>query len=166
MPRSWFARFFSRSDSEVRLRHVLHLGALIEKQAASFYHQFAKNANNSEVKELCLALADQEAQHFKFIQERLSRWKSLPINADNLEAMDADGWFHRLFLSPPESDTSTRAMVTYAIEEERNMVDFYRNFDKEIYNEWKRMKLWEMVEEEVKHVAILEDFLSNYEFEE
>jgi rubrerythrin len=44
--------------------------------------------------------------------------------------------------------------------EEKKMVHFYKNFEKEFANEWRKTKLWRMIEEEVEHVKKLESMLS------
>ena len=39
------------------------------------------------------------------------------------------------------------------------MVAFYLGFEKEFESEWKKMKLWDMIEEEKSHVKKLTDML-------
>jgi rubrerythrin len=132
----------------------------MERQAEEFYRECAQQAQDMEVRELCLELADQERRHFGFIQDILSKWKPLPISNRDLKAMDADGRLRRLFLSPPNPDGTKRDFIEYAMNEEKKMVQFYKNFEKEFGNEWRKTKLWRMIEEEVEHVKKLESMLS------
>jgi rubrerythrin len=132
----------------------------MEKQAEQFYMQFAHQANDMDVRELCLELANQERKHLGLIQDILSKWRPLPINKRDLKAMDADGRLRRLFLSPPDPDGIMKDFIEYAMNEEKKMVYFYKNFEKEFAYEWRKTKLWRMVEEEVEHVKRLESLLS------
>ncbi|MGD8695182.1 MAG: ferritin family protein, partial [Syntrophobacterales bacterium] len=145
---------------KIRLRHILHLGSLMEKQAEAFYRQFAQQAKDADVRELCLELANEEKNHFGFIQNILSKWQPLPVNKHDLKAMDADGRLRRLFLSTPNPEGTKKDFIEYAINEEKKMVHFYRSFEKEFANEWRKTKLWKMIEEEVEHVQRLESMLS------
>lgn len=160
MLESLIYRIFPFFRKKIRLRHILHLGSLMEKQAEQFYRQFAHQAKDMDVQELCLELAHQERKHLGLIQDILSKWKPLPINKRDLKAMDADGRLRRLFLSPPDPDGTMKDFIEYAMNEEKKMVYFYKNFEKEFANEWRKKKLWRMVEEEVEHVRRLESILS------
>ena len=64
MPRSFFSRIFSASKKEIRLRHILQLGCLMEQQAETYYRRFAEQAQDTDVRELCLKLANEETQHY------------------------------------------------------------------------------------------------------
>ena len=150
MLESLVSRIFPFSKRKIRLRHILHLGCLMERQAEEFYRQFADQVKDRDVRELCLEIADQERNHFGFIQDILSKWKPLVVNKSDLKAMDADGRLRRLFLSPPDPDGTKKDFIEYAMHEEEKMVYFYRNFEKEFGNEWRKTKLWRMVEEEVE----------------
>ena len=90
MLRFLFSLIFPSSRKETRLRHLLHLGSVMEGQAEVFYRRFAEQAQDAEVSELYETLADEETNHFKLIQDILSNWKPLPIKSSDLEALDAD----------------------------------------------------------------------------
>ena len=160
MPRSFFSRIFSASKKEIRLRHILQLGCLMEQQTETYYRRFAEQAQDTDVRELCLKLANEETQHYSLIDNILSRWETLPMTEEHLEAMDAAGRLRRVFLSPPDSDATKKQIIEYAVNEEMRMVDFYRSFEKEFTNMWKEAKLWQMVGEEMGHVTKLRDMLS------
>jgi rubrerythrin len=132
----------------------------MERQAEAFYRRFAKQAQGNDVKKLCLQLADEEVQHFKLIDNQLSRWKSLPISKGDLETMDADGKLRKMFLSPPGLDSTTKEIFEYAIDQETKMVVFYESFEEEFTDWWKSTKLKAMVAEEKTHIMKLTDMKS------
>jgi len=131
----------------------------MEQQAEAFYRLFAEQAHNADVRELCLRLADDEIRHFRLIENILSGWEPLPVTQSDLEAMDADGKLRNLFLSPPSPNAAKEEIIEYAMNEEEKMVAFYGSFEKEFVRMWKKMKLWDMMEEEKSHVKKLSDML-------
>jgi rubrerythrin len=133
----------------------------VERQAEAYYRHLAQQAYNEDVKELYLGLAEDEARHFSFINNILSGWKSLPVEKGDLEAMDAGARVRSLFSSSPGPDATVEEVTEYAMNAERSMVMFYLDFEKEFVSEWKKMKLWDMIEEEKSHVEKLSDMLSS-----
>jgi rubrerythrin len=158
--RSLFSKKFLSSRKGIRLRHVLYLGSLMERQAEAFYRRFAKQAKDDDLKELYLKLADEEVQHFKLIDYQLSRWKSLPINKGDLEAMDANGKLRKMFLTPLDSKAEKNDIIEYAIDQETKMVEFYKSFENEFTGHWKSTRLQSMVGEEKRHIIKLKHMLS------
>jgi rubrerythrin len=132
----------------------------MERQAEAFYRRFAEQVQNSDVRDLCRELADDENRHLRLIENMLSRWEPLPVTRGDLRAMDANGKLRRLFLSPPSSNASKGEIVEYARNEEVKMVAFYAGFEREFTSEWKITKLSRMVTEEQGHVKRLSDILS------
>ena len=155
-----FSKKFLSSRKGIRLRHVFHLGSIMERQAEAFYRRFATQIQNNDVRELCLQLADEEVQHFNMINNQLSRWKSLPMNKSDLEVMDANGKLRGMFLSPPSVDSTDEGIIEYAIAQEKKMVAFYESFEKEFTDKWKSFKLNSMVAEEKTHIIKLTDMKS------
>jgi len=163
-PRNMLRLMFSRISSpfrrKVRLRHVLHLGSLMERQVEAFYRSFAREAQDAEVKELCIKLADEETRHFRMIGAVLSKWTPKPPNRKDLEAIDVDGKLRTLFLSPPSSDVTKTEIVEYAMNIERKMVEFYRSFADKFTSEWKIKKLQLMEAEKIQHFMKLKNMLA------
>ncbi len=159
MLRSFILRIFYPERKKIRLRHVLFLGTMLEQQAEEFYRRLARQANDPGVKLLCEELADDEIEHLDLIKGMLSRWQKAPINKSDLEDMGANERLRKLFLSPPGPDATEHEMIEYGIEEEKKMVEFYTDFEKEFPQAWKIMKLREIINEEEKHVKKLSDFL-------
>lgn len=160
MLRSLFSRIFPSSQKKIKLRHVLHLGSMMERQAEAFYRRFAEHAQHDDVRDLYLQLADEEIQHFKLIDDQLSQWKSLPIGKKDFEAMDAGGKLRKVFSAPPSSNATKKDIVEYALDEEKKMVAFYESFENEFTDWWKSTKLQAMVAEEKTHIMKLTDMLS------
>ncbi len=158
-----FKSLFSRMSTikKTRLRHVLYLGSLVEKQAETFYSHMARQADYEDTRALCFRLAEEEKRHFAFITSILDGWIPLPVSKGDLEAMDAGGRVRGLFSSPPDGDATVEDVIEYAMNAEKKMVIFYLDFEKEFASEWKRMKLWDMIEEEKSHVNKLSEMLSS-----
>lgn len=131
----------------------------MEKQAEAFYRQFAKKVHNDVIKNLCLKLAEEENDHLKLIEDKLSRWRSLPLSQKILLALDGDAKLRKLFLSPPNQNATTEEFIEYAIDQEQNMATFYLRFEDEFTNTWKLKKLREMIEEEREHVRVWTEIL-------
>lgn len=159
MLRSLFSR--KSPKKETRLRHVLYLGSLVERQAEAFYRHLAQQAYDKDVKELYLSLSKDEAKHFSFLNNILSGWKPLPATKEDLETMDAGARLRNLFSSPPSPDATVEEVTEYAMNAEKKMVIFYLDFKNEFVYEWKKIKLWKMIEEEKSHVKKLSDMLSS-----
>lgn len=149
------------SRKKARIRHVLHLGKKMEKQAESFYRKLAKQTRSDVVKKLCLKLADEERDHLKLIEDKLSRWRPLPISQKILSILDTDASFRELFLNPPNKNASTDEFVEYAMDQEKKMVLFYSRFEGQFTHTWKIHRLDEMIEEEKEHVAVWTEILTN-----
>lgn len=163
-PRNMLSLMFSRISSpflrKVSLRHVLHLGSLMERQAEAFYRSFAREARDADVRELCIKLADEETRHFRMIEAVLSKWTSKPPNRKDLEAIDVDGKLRTLSLSPPSSDVTKTEIIEYAMNMERKMVEFYRSFADKFTSEWKIKKLQLMEAEKIQHFMKLKNMLA------
>jgi rubrerythrin len=144
-----------------RLRHVLYLGSLVEAEAEAFYRHLAQQAYNEDVRELCLRLAKDEAEHFRFIDNILTGWKPLPTTKETLEEMDAEAKLRNMFSSQPSADATAEEVMEYAMNAEKKMVNFYLDYEKEFVSEWKKIRLWDMIEEEKSHVKMLSRMLSS-----
>jgi rubrerythrin len=146
---------------ETRLRHVLYLGSLVEAHAEGFYRHLAQQAYDEDVRELYLRLAKDEAEHFSFIDNILTGWKPLPATKEILETMDAEAKLRNLFSSPPSPDATVEEVTEYAMNAEKKMVNFYLDYEKEFVSEWKKIRLWDMIEEEKRHVKLLSRMLTS-----
>ena len=158
--RTLFSKKFVFSRKGIRLRHVFYIGTIMERQAEAFYRRFAEKAQDDDMRELYRELAEEEVQHFKLINGQLSRWKSLPIDKRDLEAMDADGKLRQMFLSPPDTNATRKEIIDYAMDQEAKMVAFYESFEKEFNDFWKSAKLQALVTEEKTHIRKLSDMLA------
>jgi len=158
--RTLFSKKFVFSRKGIRLRHVFFIGTIMERQAEAFYRRFAEKAQDDDMRELYRELAEEEVQHYQLINGQLSRWKSLPIDKRDLEAMDADGKLRQMFLSPPDTNATRKEIIDYAMDQEAKMVAFYESFEKEFNDFWKSAKLQALVTEEKTHIRKLSDMLA------
>lgn len=145
---------------KTRLRHVLYLGSLLERQAEAFYRDCKDQARDPRVKALCHKLMEEEQKHYRLIDGLLKQWRSLSVDPADWKAMGANSKLQQLFAFRPESDTTEKEMLRYAIDEEKKMVAFYEDFEADFTDRWKLAKLRGMLEEERSHVTRLSDMLS------
>ena len=143
---------------------VLILGTIfvfvMERQAELFYRQFEKRAYSEDLKRLCRRLADEENEHLKVIETILDRWRSLPPVPMSAAILEGDKDLKNLFRCPPDEAAGIEVFAAYAIREERKMVDFYANFEKEFTHAWKLNRLRDMIAEEKEHVKVWTDLFS------
>ena len=159
MVNSFLSQIFPFIRKKVRLRHILHLGSMMERQAETCYRRFAEHSQNDATRNLYLQLANEEVKHFELISEQLSSWKPLPVAESDLEAMDAKGEMRNMFSSPPNPDAKEEEIVNYAINEEKKMIVFYEKFEKEFSDWFKATKLKAMVADEKIHIHKLSKLL-------
>ena len=155
-----FAWIFSLFRRKMRLRHVLHVGCAMERQAAAFYRRLAREARDAEVRELCLQLADEEIRHFRMVEAVLFKWKPQPPKRSDLEAMDADSRLQSLFFFAPSPDVTKTEIIEYAMNLENKMVEFYRSYADKFTSEWKIKKLQLLEAEKIEHFIRLQNMLA------
>ena len=160
MVKSLLLKILSAFGIRPRLRHVLQLGYIMEQQAIRFYEHFAEQTGNDTVKKLCAEILDEENRHLQLIEDKLSRWKSLPASQKDLTVLDADAKLRNLFLSPPGHNAPAEEFAAYAMDQEQNMVTFYENYKSEFTHTWKRNRLKKMIDEEKEHVERWSEILS------
>jgi rubrerythrin len=154
MPKAFLPKIRPALRRKSRLRIVFHLGTIMEQQAETFYRSFAVDTSHNQIRALCQKLADEEKEHLRLIQNKLSRWKSLQINQDDLKKHNVDSGLSRLFLSPPSRCATVEKFIEYAIDQEKKMVSFYEKFENDFTNSWKLKRLIELINEEKEHVDI------------
>lgn len=167
---------FRSGPKELRLRHVLAAGVMMEEKAEEFYRAHAGRMERPEARDLCLALADEEVGHQQLVRGILSRWQRVPVSPADLRALGAELKISRMFVPPPPPGAGPREILEFAAAAERKMVRFYSRFAEELRAFlsrkrrgdpaeearalWKGVKLREMIEEEKRHVRKLEEELS------
>ena len=72
MLKSFFHKIRATLPIKTRLRIVFHLGTIMEQQAETFYRRFAVDTTHARIKALCQKLADEEKEHLRLIQYKLS----------------------------------------------------------------------------------------------
>lgn len=145
---------------DIRLRHLLHIGILVEERGKDFYEGLAQRAADSKVKELCRRLTREEIEHRQLIAKMLYRWLPVSIDRKTLDFFEKELEASGIFKDPPPADSTIEALLAYALDQERKMVDFYASFESAFPAEWKRMHVKRLADEEIKHVRDLMDYLS------
>ncbi|HEX9780641.1 MAG TPA: ferritin family protein [bacterium] len=146
----------------IRLRDVLQMGALMEDRGRAFYAQLASRASSPDIRSLCEELARREAQHQALIERTLGRWLTVPMGKSTLALLDQEMRVRGIFQTAPPANAPVDAMLRYAIEQERVMEHFYRDFEQDFPDAWKRMHLQELVMEERSHASRLEILLARH----
>ena len=145
---------------KIHMRHLFQIAILIEEQGIEFYTKLAKQSSDVNVKELCSKLASDEVEHKKLFKDALSRWLPPPADNQSLASLIQELKNAGLFSDEPPLDTSERDMIEYAIEQEKKTADFLLSFKKAFKDEWKRVKIYQLVMTERKHASDLISLLS------
>lgn len=156
------ARFLRRETGErsVHLRHLLMLGAEVEKEGISFYTRFERMSEDQGVKELCARLAQDETRHGKLLEETLSRWRPIPADEAAMAALREDLTRKGLFATPP-LDTTEEEMLEFALAVEEKTAEFYASFEKEFPETWKKAHIEQLVLDEKAHARDLRELSGN-----
>lgn len=150
-----------RLPRDLHLRHLLQIALINERQGRGFYLSLARQARRSQTKDLCLRIADDEANHEAVMQRTVSQWMPLKpgkeIMSRTTEIMRAQG----IFSDPPGPDASEHDLLQYAVRQEEAFVEFYQAFERAFPEAWKRIQLQEIIMMERSHAQQLRDLLDS-----
>ena len=146
---------------ETRLRHLYQFAIIIEEQGAQYYDKLAKQTKNEALTKLCFQLVEEENEHKRLFQQRLSRWVPLPLDDKSLDRLERKFQTKGIFSDLTLSDKTVDDLVRYAIAVEHKSIDFYLSFEKDFPDAWKSMQLSRIIEEERSHAERLSLFLSS-----
>ena len=158
-----FKRFFNKAHTQedsVRLRHLIQLGVRLEVKGESFYQDLSQRVSRPETKRLCLKLSQDEVNHRKLLESTLARWTPLQADEDTFAQFDSRLQAQGIFQEPSSGDVSEEEMVRYAIDQEKKMAGFYRSFEKDFPQEWKKGYVQRLVMEEESHAEQLRSLYS------
>ncbi|MBD3270955.1 MAG: hypothetical protein GF384_00270 [Elusimicrobia bacterium] len=146
----------------IHLRDIFNAGIKIEEKGMRIYELCAQTTNDMNLKRLCRYLAAEEMNHRDAIMKVLRRW--LPRKQTN----QVDMYVHmatdtfNIFKEPlPESSTDQK-IITYALQHENAMADFYRELADLFPDEWKRMNINWIIAEERSHIEKLNELKRNF----
>jgi len=154
--RKYIEELYFPIQKRARLRHILKLGALSEKRGEKFYRRCSRKSLDPAVRELCQRLAEDEADHYRVIDDQLSRWNPVRVSKRKLRELDTQGLLTSLFTSPPEPTAKTEEIIEYSIDVENKMIAFYEEYASHFLEIWKVEKLQRLVEDERGHIRDLE----------
>jgi rubrerythrin len=146
---------FARFGPNIRLRDLFRLAIMIEEKGMALYLDMEKKALDPETKKLCAWLADEEADHRRFVQGYLDKWRPLPPHLTEWPAFMAKVKQEGFFSDPPAEFVSEDEMAAYAISQEAKSSEFYALFEHAFPGAWKQAKMHKLVEEERSHEARL-----------
>ena len=146
------------------IREIFDVAIQIEKNGEKFYRDALKKISNPSLRSLLEWMADQEAEHQRWFSEKRETVKT-KVDDVELEEMGrtilqnilADQTF-----SLKEADLSKienlEALLQLCIEFEKDTILFYEMIRSFIEDTETSEKLDEIIEEENRHIELLEDF--------
>ncbi|MGE5279478.1 MAG: ferritin-like domain-containing protein [Deltaproteobacteria bacterium] len=137
--------------SRVHLRHLLQAGAMWEEQGRDFYLKIAYRAVDPDVREMCSFLAGQETAHQQYLEGILARWMVFDPSDRIRQLLKERAGDWGIFRNAPSEEGDTSAWARYALDQERRMGDFYASLEKEFPEQWKRLQIRIIVDQERAH---------------
>jgi len=116
------------SRVNLRLRLVLYLGDIVERQAEAFYRDLAEHSPDTDIRRLCRKTAEEEQGHRILIQKKLSRFEPFPLIQMELDILDIGKEYRTLFLSPPDLNAGLKQTIEYILDQEKRMEALYTGF--------------------------------------
>lgn len=148
-------------DGRIPLRHILQVSMQIEEQGKIFYANLAESTGKNDVRELCLWLSKEEEAHRELLASLLGQW--LPRPVDQLATSALLQKFHDkgIFLSPPGFDSGEEVLIQYALQQEYLMAEIYATFEEAFPEIWKRLRIQQLMNEELKHAEKINSWKKN-----
>lgn len=142
-------------NANARLRDFYRLAVMTEEEGLLVYLRLSEIAKSPETRKLCAMLAEKEAQHKLLFQGYLNSWDKLRPNQREwpvlLEELKKAGIFEYM----PERETKEEELAWYAIRQEIKAAAFYRSFEESFPDSWRRLKMHELVQEELGHERLI-----------
>lgn len=155
-------------NHEINADEILQIAEDIERNGKAFYASAAAVAKENKVKTLFLELAEWEARHqiiFKEMRMSIGRAvaDALLLDSNSEEGLYlkavADGHIFTASKSPEillrESNGKVSALLTFAIEREKDSVVFYTAISRSTRDEATRDTVDKIVGEEISHIRFL-----------
>jgi len=146
------------------IREIFDLAIQIEKNGEKFYRDALKKISNPSLRSLLEWLADEEVKHQSWFSERK---ETVGTKVDDVELEEMGGTILQSILgdqsfSLKEADLSkidnVEELLQLAIEFEKDSILFYEMIGSFIEDAETSEKLNEIIEEENRHIELLEDF--------
>ncbi len=138
-------------DERIPLRNILQVSAEIEEEGKNFYYDFAGKTKYSEARELCLWLVKEEEAHRDLLIRLLGHWLPRPVDELTTSAILQKFHSRGVFRKPPSADSPEEIWIQYALLQESLMADIYGSFEEAFPEIWKRLRIQQLVNEEMKH---------------
>jgi rubrerythrin len=146
---------------------IFEIGVQIEKNGKNFYLEAAKNASDEPVRSLFTELADWENKHIELFEQLKSELPST-MREDNLFDPDNEYYMYleaaansHIFVASIDVSqlvgqcNSPSEILDLALTFEKDSVVYYTTVKKMVANYLGREKIDTLIDEELKHIAIL-----------
>ena len=148
------------------IEDIIDMAIQIEENGEKVYRKAIEKALNPSLASLLQWLADEEAKHIRWFSELRKVANSTPIDP-RLEEMGKNilrSVMGEQSFSLDEADFSridmVKDLIRLAIEFEKDTILFYQMIQGFIHDNQTLDQLREIIEEETRHIGILEDYLA------
>jgi rubrerythrin len=131
----------------------------MERRAFKFFKYFAKHAEDTEVKKLCVRLADIELQHMDAIEDMLSQWRDIPLTDQDVKTLNAKKTVKSLFVPIPDKGINKSGLLEFVMAQEDKIVDYYDKFLNKVSSGWKMRQLESIKIKSEQHYLTLNDMM-------
>jgi rubrerythrin len=150
---------------------ILEMACQIERNGARYYRKAAELSQASDAKDMLIDFADMEDDHEKVFAKMKSKVQATPIPPEDLTP-EALRYLHIIadkHVVPkqkrPEddlsSDASLRDILSVAMDMENNSIMFYLGLMEAMPEEWGQKNVKAIIREEMRHVALISDKISD-----
>lgn len=138
-----------------RLRDFFRLAIHVEEEGRKLYLLLAEYAKKPETRDICLRLAEAETSHRKLFETWLNKWEPLRPNRLEWPVLLAEVERAGIFVALPPRGAAEEELALYAVRQEVKTAEFYRMFETSFPDSWRRLKLHEIVLEELAHEKLI-----------
>ncbi|MFC1631676.1 response regulator [Candidatus Omnitrophota bacterium] len=133
---------------KVRLRCLFKLVTFLKDKGNTFYNQLAEKAPNEQTKKMYYQLAQDQLAHKKLFEDTLSQWSPITNRECEINSLANNLSKNGLFKSAPASDAEERAVVKYAIEQQKIIIAHFGLFEETFMEEWKQSQIARLIKTE------------------
>jgi rubrerythrin len=138
---------------------ILTTAISFEEEGEKFYWEIADKTENRGIKNICLMLARDEAEHIKALEKMGAGIKT--IKADSSIIEDTKTVFRRFIndIFDPNESLADKALYGKAMELEKKTIEYYKHWAAETGKAEEKALLEKLAAEETRHLEILKNIL-------
>jgi rubrerythrin len=139
--------------------NIFKFAMQMENEAEAFYRRLANNTENAGLKIIFDMLADEEAKHFKIVEEMKAKIPN-KISSTNVLS-EAKGIFEQMSNTDKKTDVNTSQIEVYRKAQaiEKKSIDFYLKKADEVEEHCQEGIFRKLAEEEKKHYFLLQNII-------